>query len=143
MSTINENLVRTLHAGNKAFKSAYGRISGNVRAIEEAGVADLDSIAEHIKLSLTGIEKEDVPALDKAYMTASKRILGNSFGIAWDNEEDCAVFRLPTKEVSRKKDPFKQKVGQFLASGPSDDEKQYVMDLMDKIMASEGEQEAA
>jgi len=143
MTKINEKLVQTLRAGNVAFKSGYGRISGNVRAIQESGLASLDDIAEHVKLSLVGTEKEDVPAYDKAYMMASRRILGNSFGIGWDDEEDCAVLRIPTKEVNRKKDPFKQKVGQFLASGPTDAEKQYVMDLMDRIMAADADKEAA
>ena len=140
MSTINNQLVETLTKGNKAFKSGYGRIAANVRAIEEAQLTKLDDVAEHIKLSLVGFVKDDVAPLDKAYMMASKRILGASFGIAWDEDNECAIFRLPTKEVNRKKDPFKQAVAKFISTGATDEQKKSVMRLMSTLM-SEGNAE--
>lgn len=135
-------LTKKLAAGHKAFLGGYGRIAGNVQTIVEAELTKLEDVAAIVNKALEGVKKEDVGPLDKAYMMASKRKLKHSFGVAWDEDEKRAVFRIPTKEGNKKKDPFKQAVARFIAAGPTDADKKRVMDLMD-LIAKEAIKESA
>lgn len=63
-------------------------------------------------------------------------------GIKWDKDASSYVFAATKPKQPTPKDAFKQKVAQFIASGPSDDEKDMVVQLMDSIMKARTEEAA-
>jgi len=134
--TLNNDVVIKLQKNTRTFRSGYGAISGNVDILTQLpeDQKTLDNIAEYINASLVGMTKDDAAPLDKAYMMASKRKLGSSFGVKWNEDLERCEFRLPTKEVSRRKDPFKQAVAKFIAAGATDKEKATVMRLMAELI---------